>query len=232
MPYRNWYESYVFQEGDANGAEVYQYGEENLAVVDQEGDGNYGYIDQWGYSNEAFINQVPGWTPEDNEGYIYQTGNENWAKIDQYNDRNWAMIEQIGDENWALSQQAGNDNWTGIGQYGFDNYAYARVVNGNENQILTIQMGDENIANTHLKAGSDENVVEIWQVGEANMVGDKPYYGDGFFGGADNFGVLIDGDMNSVYVDQFGFNNMAEVNITGNGNSSTIIQAGTGNGPQ
>jgi hypothetical protein len=93
-------------------------------------------------------------------------------------------------------------------------------------------MGNENIANTHLMAGSDENMVEIWQEGDNNMVGDKPYYGDGYYGGLDNFGVLINGDMNSVYVDQFGFNNMAEVNITGNNNGSVIIQGGGNGGPQ
>ena len=236
------------QVGQYNMAEQYQVGNGNDAMINQLGAGNQAYQIQFGNDNVAEASQsAAAWQGglgmdnyslqhqlgENNFARVmqsgknhtakqFQIGNSNKAYISQYNNDNFADIKQKGNGNWAMSQQAGSFNETNMKQKGKMNYAFARVVNGKLNMIDVMQKGNGNISTTFLAAGSDENDIDVSQKGKGNTSGSKPYY-------SDDYGIYVDGDLNTVGLDQHGKYNDSSQYIVGDSNTATVTQYGMSN---
>jgi hypothetical protein len=176
--------------------------------------------------NTGLVFQKPGWKPAHNLADIYQKGDGNWGRVNQFNSHDKSWIVQKGDDNWALSAQAGNENKTWITQTSNGNYAYARVVNGYKNKIKLTQGGaDNNEIAVRIEKGADHNLIDVSQKGSDLQVGENPHYKNGYYGGADNYGIVISGMHNKAYVKQTGNGHQAEMNIHGNGNVNSIMQS-------
>jgi len=238
----------IFQDGRWNNANQNQIGLSNNADIDQIGKSNLAVQVQFGNGNKAVALQhaatwqgglgmdnisIQGQIGDDNEAKVMQSGfdhvaiqsqigNSNKAYISQWNSDNKATIIQMGDANWAKSQQAGSYNKTSILQLGNMNYGFARVVNGKRNMIDLTQNGEGNISTTLLTAGSDDNDIDISQTGLENVSGSKPYY-------SGDYGIYVDGDFNTVGLDQNGSYNVSSQRIEGDYNTANVTQLGLSN---
>lgn len=207
--------------GDQNRTYITQIGNSNTATSNQDAAawqddkaiGSYAQQIQIGYGNKSEVNQSGFYQ----QGYVYTKGNNNVASIAQYNDRNFASIYQLGHENYSRSAQAGSYNRTTMYQDGNGNHAYARVVNGRSNTIYVTELGNNNISTTFLEAGSDYNTINVTQNGFGNISGVNPYY-------SGDYGIFVNGDGNTVGLNQFGNNNVAAQIAVGSYNTININQ--------
>ncbi|WP_117196255.1 beta strand repeat-containing protein [Rhizobium terrae] len=159
---------------------------------------NTAAVDIQGDANDVAVDQNGS-----NQGDVFIIGAGNAATLDQEGDFNSALIEMYGD---------GND--FDVDQNGTFNDAVAQA-NGNANQVTLSQTGDVNTGSIMIGSstpGSDDNVVVLSQ---DSLVS---------FGNVGE--VYVDGNANTISVDQVGTNEAA-VSVNGNLNAVTALQLGS-----
>lgn len=220
-----------------NDVDVRQEGSENAVNIDINGDANVVNTVQDGAQNG--IGAVFGTVGVDvdgnnNESIVQQVGDHNTTLFTQDGDGNKAVermtrgdgnavdIYQMGDDNRAVYEIWGDDNTIDIDQMSSGNDVF---INGRgtptapgggvSDNTVTIHQGggDFNTVSGFFEDGSESNMVSIMQSGTGNEVLS-----------ASGPGLFIDGDHNTATIMQSGVGNSAEVEMIGNGNTSTVNQ--------
>lgn len=126
-----------YQYGDSNWANIdeqsggwgnyaweYQDGNRNDCLIGQYGSDNMAYIGQYGNNNLAGQGYGAGSLATPLSGYgIFQSGNNNWAKITQNDNFGDAGIFQSGNGNSATITQNSNGDWARVTHSGNGNTA-------------------------------------------------------------------------------------------------------------
>jgi len=182
-------EAYTLQVGNWNEAEIMQ-GVWNFPLfplcwtptIAKPGYGNDAAIEQFGHHNTASITQADDFEGSwtwFNDAYILQVGHHNDADIYQNGDVNNFTTLQFGHHNEAISFAHGLENEVHIYQDGDNNGAFVFI-------------GLDNPGGNPTSMEYFSNYVEVTQVGSENTTN-----------------AFIVGHENTVYVDQWGFGNIA-----------------------
>lgn len=221
--------------GNNTRSDVYNYGNINQVETEQKGDYNYASVKTLGSMNEIFISQAgnkhyamvrkggPGLNNNSNITKVVQDGGDkSYLSIKMENDAqdNKANVRQIGsyhtfkghyyggpDNNYIdVDQVNGNNNW---GKY---------VIHGESmgNMLILLQEGNNNSFSGKVDDGS-YNDINVKQAGNDNTVGTA------FNNGLPD-GVWIEGNNNTVDIDQLSNGNHCEVDIYGLSNQSIVKQ--------
>jgi len=232
----------VDQFGYSNFAEIVQSGNENLAYIDQVGDNNTASQTQNGSFNDAEIAQYGA----ENQASITQDGENNTAVIEQGawggSENSVANFTQTGNGNYfettmvrsydntVTGVQEGDDNYFRAGVRGYDNVVTMDVFGDAnrgswsigsigwphqpaDNELTINVIGSDNYSSGVI--AGDENVVNILQHGNGNRIGTSWHTADG---------VNIEGDRNTVSIQQYSDYNSASVTVVGHGNTASIVQ--------
>ena len=197
------------QSGRYNDAEIAQYGAENQASITQDGENNTAVIEQgaWGGSENSVAN-------------FTQTGNGNYFET--------TMVRSY--DNTVTGVQEGDDNYFRAGVRGYDNVVTMDVFGDAnrgswsigsigwphqpaDNELTINVIGSDNYSSGVI--AGDENVVNILQHGNGNRIGTSWHTADG---------VNIQGDRNTVSIQQYSDYNSASVTVVGHGNTASIVQ--------
>jgi hypothetical protein len=197
------------QVGEGNMFEVFQYGEGNEAIVKLTKAGN------GAASSDNMVNVTQGssspWDKSGDGNYFKLTGNrsnENTVDAEQIGSYNFHRIGIEGDNNSIDLKATGNSN---RGDWSIAEPTWP--AKSNDNSLTLIQDGNTNYATGYI--AGDGNTVTILQKGNNNLVGSDWYTENG---------VAIDGNYNTVDVDQMSNGNQSMNTIMGNSNSITVTQ--------
>ena len=179
-----------------NGVNIY--GDDNKASLKQVGRSNTNYAFIEGDNNQITQRMTDG---SDNTVLQATVGSENKSVLELWGDGNTMLTGQMGTGNQLFLNSRGTGS-------GFSNGG-----GNSSNLFVALQVNDDNM----ISAGIDGsyNEVGIAQHGSQNEIGSGLYAADG---------VRIVGNYNDVLISQHGYGNTADAAITGNNNTSTIIQ--------
>ena len=198
--------------GTVNDIDVTQTGDDNFAHLRQSGgDGNTALVQQIGDLNESTFTQ----TGASNRAVERMTaGSYNVVTIDQNGSSNRAVYEIWGDSNTMDIDQTGNNHNTAINGRGTPPAPGGGV---SDNTIDIDQFGgDGNQIDGYFANGSESDTVTISQDGTGNLMNS---------GAMSDYGLYVDGDLNTVEVMQTGMGNTSDVTVIGDGNTSTVSQS-------
>jgi len=179
-----------------NGVNIY--GDNNQASLKQVGRSNNNYAFIEGDNNQVTQRMTDG---SDNTVLQAMIGSENKSVLELWGDGNTMITGQMGTGNQLFLNSRGTGS-------GFSNGG-----GNSSNLFVALQVNDDNM----ISAGIDGsyNEVGIAQYGSQNEIGSGLYAADG---------VRIVGNYNDVLISQHGYGNTADAAITGNNNTSTIMQ--------
>jgi hypothetical protein len=141
--------------------------------------------------------------------YVNQEGDDNYVHWEEHGGiQNHAFIDQAGEMNTAYVTLALGGVTTQITKVDIDQVGSYNEV---DLDITGLSNGSSNFN------GYDAGIV-VQQVGDDNLLV-----------GSDGFGFTINGNNNSLFVEQVGNGNTASGYIVGNGNGSKISQQGNDN---
>ncbi|GAB4328266.1 MAG: hypothetical protein Kow0037_02450 [Calditrichia bacterium] len=185
----------------------------NYLEINQSGNGNVvSQAHQEGVSIEGYIDQ----TGDNNRASLELSRTDAFGDIDQVGDRNKATVSVwksgIGDRNSGVISQTGNDNEA-------SQYVRSHSSVSHDNEMVTVQTGDQNYAYTHIKGS--ENLAQISQDGNENDAKIEQEGENNNHGTWHNAGY--------VTIEQTGNLNDAQLKQNGSDNEEIIIQRGNEN---
>lgn len=157
---------------------------------------------------------------DDNETTVTQDGTENTALVDQ--DRGADGSAGGGTNQTATVDQNGNENETDVLQQGDGNATTVSQV-GNSNETTVTQQGDSNRADN--SSTGARNIVTVDQAPETVVIPTFTGFITFFVGGEGNESdVTVEGDENTVDVNQIRNSNDSDVDIDGSDNDVDVAQ--------
>lgn len=203
-------------------------------LLQTQGGDNTATLRQLGNNNDVDVEQFK----DDNEAQVTQNGDANITSVTQlvgdqrfvqrgFGDGNIISSTQgVGTGNNAVLEMGGDANVVTVNQAGSDNQLFFDFQGTNSNRVSSNvvgldQVGDNNTISGDFASGSTSNTVSVMQQGNDNDVTSGSMFAQD--------GVFINGNTNTMTIDQLGNGNSSINSMVGNDNVGDINQNGTGN---
>jgi hypothetical protein len=220
--------STVTQDGSTNAADVMQKfisGDLNNSIILQDGgvQGSEVMVEQKGGGNISDVHQTLLWgaygSDNDNKANIKQVGYNNNVTALQIYDNEELDVNQIGDNNMSFSEQIGNENKIFVDQFDVLNQSF--VFQKHSNNRATVKQSVMQNVSTIDQNNSFQAVAMVAQKGIMNnsLVTQGDY--------RDYAEVMQIGDGNTSSVNQAGIIDLSWT--TGKNNEADVYQNGTNN---